>query len=235
MTTVLFLYILMCMRYENIVQGNFVSRPNRFIAYVKVQGKIHTVHVKNTGRCKELLTENAVVFLEKSDNPKRKTQYDLVAVMKGSRIINMDSQAPNRAVAEWLKKQQEYEVIKPEYKYGESRLDFFAQKGEKKTLIEVKGVTLEEDNVALFPDAPTQRGSRHLQELIKAKKDGFSAAVIFVIQMKGCTSFSPNTKRDPLFAEMLFKAKEAGVKIIAVDCRVTSLEMTIDGFVDVIL
>lgn len=224
------------MRYENVCEARFISRPNRFIARVMLNGEELTVHVKNTGRCRELLTENARVILEKSSNPNRKTQYDLIAVYKGDTLVNMDSQSPNRAVGEWLKAGGFLEnptLVKPESTFGKSRLDFYEENEKERAYIEVKGVTLEENGVARFPDAPTERGKKHLSELINAKGQGYRAAVVFVIQMKGCHLFEPNYVTDKLFAEELKRAYENGVEIIAVDCKVTPDSMVIDKRVEV--
>lgn len=226
------------MNYRNIRKGRFLNRPNRFIAQVEIDGEEHIVHVKNTGRCKELLIPGAEVFLQKSDNPLRKTQYDLVAVYKGKTLVNLDSQAPNKAVYEWLCSGGLLEnpiFIKPEAKYGNSRLDFYIENEKEKMYIEVKGVTLEANGIAKFPDAPTERGRKHLGELIKAKQEGYRAAVVFVIQMKGCHSFMPNYKNDPAFAEELKRACENGVEIIAVDCNVTPDSIAIDKRTEVLL
>ncbi len=219
------------MKYSNITQGLFISRPNRFIAKVNIDGEEQTVHVKNTGRCRELLKENAVVFLEKSSNPNRKTQYDLISIYKGDTLINMDSQSPNKVVGEWLAEGgflKNPTLIKPEAAYGNSRLDFYLKNENEKAFIEVKGVTLEVDGTARFPDAPTERGRKHLSELIRAKQNGYRAAAVFVIQMKGCKRFEPNDKTDPAFAQELKRAAENGVKIIALDCRVTQNSIKID-------
>lgn len=219
------------MEYKNIVEGRFLVRPNRFIAQVEIDGKEETVHVKNTGRCRELLVPNATVFLEKSDNDNRKTKYDLIAVYKNDILINMDSQAPNKAAGEWLKKGgliKNPDIVKAEKVFGSSRLDFYVEKGKEKAFVEVKGVTLENNGIARFPDAPTERGTKHLLELINAKKQGFRAVALFVIQMKGCRYFEPNGDTDPVFASQLKKAAKAGVEIIAVDCSVTPSSMIID-------
>lgn len=224
------------MNYNNTAKGRFINRPNRFIAQVETENQIHTVHVKNTGRCRELLTDSAVVILEESQNPARKTKYDLIAVYKGDNLINMDSQAPNKAVGEWLKKGEFIKnptLIKAEKTFGSSRLDFYVESQKEKTFIEVKGVTLEVNGVAKFPDAPTQRGAKHLKELISAKKQGYRAVVLFVIQMKGCKFFTPNADTDPLFAKALKEAKENGVEIVAADCIVTENSMTIDKSIEV--
>lgn len=218
------------MKYGNIYEGQFVSRPNRFIAYVTMNGQEEKVHVKNTGRCKELLIPGATVYLEKSDNLKRSTEYDLVAVRKGSRMINMDSQAPNRAVLEWLLKKElfsDIKRIKPEQNYGNSRIDFFIENGEDKILMEVKGVTLEKDGVVLFPDAPSERAVKHVYELIEAVKEGYQAYIMLVVQMTDIKYFMPNRETQPEFADALKEAAKAGVKIIAYDCRVTADSMEI--------
>lgn len=219
------------MKYNNIKQGLFISRPNRFIAKVNIDGEEQTVHVKNTGRCRELLKENAVVFLEKSNNPNRKTQYDLISVYKGDILINMDSQSPNKVVGEWLAEGgflKNPTLIKPEATYGNSRFDFYLENNSEKAYIEVKGVNLEVDGTAQFPDAPTERGRKHLRELIKAKQNGYRTAAVFVIQMKGCKCFEPNDKTDPAFAQELKRAVENGVEIIALDCKVTQNSIKID-------
>ncbi|MBR6548558.1 MAG: DNA/RNA nuclease SfsA [Clostridia bacterium] len=218
------------MTYPHVVQGVFLSRPNRFIAHCLINGKMEICHVKNTGRCKELLVPNATVYLQDCLSPARKTRYDLIAVEKNGILFNMDSQAPNKAVAEWLPKfLGENAVIRPEYSFGESRMDFFATVGNRKILMEVKGVTLERNAVALFPDAPTLRGVKHLRELTKAVDLGYECYVMFVIQAEGVTCFTPNRATDPAFAEALVKADEAGVKILAYDCAVTPSSMTIQN------
>lgn len=213
------------MIYDNIVQGIFLERPNRFIAYVEVEGKKETVHVKNTGRCKELLQPGAVVYLQKSANPDRKTAYDLVMVQKGERLINMDSQIPNKVVEEWLYKKQLFHdlvFVRPETKYGNSRFDFYIETATEKIFLEVKGVTLEEEGVVRFPDAPSERAVKHMEELIEARRAGYRACVIFVIQMKGVKYFTPNFDTHPEFGKVLYRAAEAGVEIFAYDCRVTT-------------
>lgn len=226
------------MNYENTLIGNFISRPNRFIAKVTADGAEQTVHVKNTGRCKELLLPNAKVVLQKSDNPNRKTLYDLIAVYKGDTLINMDSQSPNKAVYEWLKNGGYISSptrIKPEAKYGSSRLDFYIENATEKCFAEVKGVTLELNHTAVFPDAPTERGRKHITELIQAKNEGYKTAIIFVVQMKGCTKFMPNYETDMSFAKELKRAYNCGVEIIAVDCNVTESSMVIDKEIEVCL
>lgn len=212
------------MIYENIVQGKFISRPNRFIAHVEIDGEEQVVHVKNTGRCKELLVPGAIVYLEKSDNPARSTAYDLIAVQKNNRIINMDSQVPNKVVAEWLKEGSFFHdlvSLRPETTYGNSRFDFYVETKEERVFIEVKGVTLEENGLVRFPDAPSERALKHVEELIKAREAGYRAIIFFVIQMKGVKWFAPNVDTQPEFGEALVHAAKAGVEIHAYDCMVT--------------
>lgn len=226
------------MKYKNIHKGKFINRPNRFIAEVEIDGIINTVHVKNTGRCKELLTKNATVLLEKSDNPLRKTQYDLVAVYKGDRLINMDSQAPNIVFGEYLKKNElikNVTKIKPEHKFNNSRFDFYVEAENRKIFAEVKGVTLEEDNIVMFPDAPTERGLRHIQELIEACKQGYEAYCVFIVQMNNVKYFTPNIKTQPEFAQALITAENQGVNIIAYDCIVTENSLEVNNQVKIIL
>ena len=223
------------MKYNNIVEGRFESRPNRFIAYVTMNGQREKVHVKNTGRCRELLTEQATVYLEKSDNAERSTAYDLVAVRKGKRLVNMDSQAPNKAVGEWLLTGElfpDVTEVKPEKTYGNSRFDFYVEAGERKIFMEVKGVTLEKDDVVLFPDAPSERAVKHVYELIKAVEEGYEAYIMLVIQMKDVEYFVPNAEMHPEFAKALLDARRAGVKILAYDCEVTPTAMNIRKPVD---
>lgn len=224
------------MRYHNIEKGLFLERPNRFIAYVELAGRKETVHVKNTGRCKELLTRRAEIYLEKSNNPGRTTAYDLVAVKKDGRIINMDSQAPNRAVEEWLEQKllfPDLSLVRPETKYKNSRFDFYIEAGGRKIFMEVKGVTLEQDGVVLFPDAPSERAIKHVEELIAAKEEGYEAYVLFVVQMQGVSYFAPNRATQPAFADVLLRAKKAGVNILAYDCVVKPEAMAINAPVEV--
>ncbi len=226
------------MKYKNIIKGSFLSRPNRFIAYVEIQGKKETVHVKNTGRCAELLVPGASVYLQESDNPDRKTRWDLIAVEKNGRMINMDSQIPNAAVKEWLEKGNLIEGItriKPEYTYGNSRIDLYVEAGNRKILIEVKGVTLEEEGIVRFPDAPSERAVKHVEELEKAVGEGYEAYVFFVIQMRDVFYFTPNLDTHPKFAEALIQAEKAGVKIVAFDCDVEPDRIEIAREVEVIL
>ncbi|MBR5438229.1 MAG: DNA/RNA nuclease SfsA, partial [Clostridia bacterium] len=211
------------MKYNNIVKGTFLSRPNRFVANVIIDGKETAVHVKNTGRCRELLKEGAEIFLEKSSNPDRKYAYSLITVRKGDRLVNMDSQAPNKAVGEFLRESgffPDIKLIRPECKYGNSRFDFYIEYEDKKAFIEVKGVTLENDGVVSFPDAPTERGSKHLRELCSCLKEGYEAYAIFVIQMKDVLYFTANADHDPAFAEALKKSRDEGVRLLAFDCTV---------------
>ncbi len=211
------------MRYDRIGRAKFLERPNRFIAYVEIEGKKEVVHVKNTGRCAELLQPGAEVFVQKSDNPERKTQWDLIGVKKGKRMINMDSQIPNKVVEEWIRKGNLFPnatLIKPEKTYKQSRFDLYIEEGERKIFIEVKGVTLETDGVVKFPDAPTERGVKHIHELCEAVKEGYEAYIFFVIQMKGVKYFTPNMRTHAAFGQALQRASEQGVKILAYDCKV---------------
>lgn len=226
------------MKYHSVEKAIFLERPNRFIAYVELNGKRETVHVKNTGRCAELLKEHAAVYLEKSEKQDRKTAYDLIAVEKNGRLINMDSQAPNRAVEEWLLTKQlfpDLTFLRPESVYGSSRFDFYLEAGDKKVFIEVKGVTLEQENVVQFPDAPSDRALKHVEELIAAKQEGYEVYVIFVVQMQDVAYFTPNRKTQQAFAEALLRAKQAGVHIVAYDCLVEPDGMVINKPVRVVL
>ena len=226
------------MRYEKITKGKFISRPNRFKAYVELNGEEELVHVKNTGRCAELLKAGATVYVQKSDKEERKTKWDLIAVEKGERMINMDSQIPNHVVKEWLEKENLFEnitCIRPEYTYGNSRFDLYVEAGERKIFIEVKGVTLEEDGVVRFPDAPSERAVKHVEELQKAVKDGYEAYAFFVIQMKDVRYFTPNRQTHPEFAEALAEAERNGVKILAYDCSVTEDSIELGKEVPVVL
>lgn len=223
------------MQYTNMVSGRFLTRPNRFIAYVEMDGNVEICHVKNTGRCRELLPQGAQVWCQKSDNPNRKTQFDLITVRKGNRLINMDSQAPNAAAKEWLLAGGlgSIEKLKPESFHGESRFDFFFEKDGRPCLLEVKGVTLENDGICAFPDAPTERGARHLRELAQAAKAGYGAYVLFVIQMKNVQYLHPNDATDPAFGAALREAAAAGVQIFAMDCQVTEDSMVIADPVEI--
>jgi len=224
------------MVYKNTVKARFLSRPNRFIAYTELNGETVIAHVKNTGRCRELLTTGVDVILEKSENQSRKTPFDLVAVYKNGILINMDSQAPNAVFGEWLKKTDffgEITLIRPEFKYKNSRFDFYLEAGERKIFVEVKGVTLEEEGVVMFPDAPTERGVKHLKELCEARAEGYEAYVFFIIQMEKCKYFIPNEKTHKEFAETLRHAAENGVTVKAVCCNVSERSLEISDFVEV--
>lgn len=224
------------MKYDRMLPGIFKSRPNRFIANIEVNGKIEVCHVKNTGRCKELLTLDANVFVQESNNPNRKTKFSLISVKKDKKLINMDSQVPNKVVHEWILKGGLFKnitLIKPESKYNNSRFDFYVEADNKKIFIEVKGVTLEDKGVVRFPDAPTERGVKHIKELCDAISEGYEAYVIFVIQMKDVLYFEPNSETHKAFAEALKYAKKSGVNILAVDCDVTKDTIEIRDFVDI--
>jgi len=218
------------MIYANTTVGIFIQRPNRFIAHVEVDGEIVVAHVKNTGRCKELLYPGAKVILQKSNNPERKTPYDLIAVWKDNRLVNVDSQAPNKVFFDHLQSGQYIDgitLIKPEAKCGGSRFDFYVETIERKIFIEVKGVTLEQDGVVLFPDAPTERGVKHLNELARCVCKGYDAQAVFIIQMNDVRYFTPNNKTHPAFGEALVAAEKAGVTVVALDCVVTPDSMVI--------
>lgn len=227
------------MKYHNISEAKFLSRPNRFIAYVELNGERTRVHVKNTGRCRELLRENVPVYLEKSANPARATEYDLVAVEKADRLVNIDSNAPNKVVAEWLQKKllfPDLTLIRPETVYRNSRFDFYLETASgRKIFMEVKGVTLENDDQAAFPDAPSERAVKHVEELMSARQDGYEAYVLFVIQLKDVASFSPNREAQPAFGDILIKARRAGVKVLAYDCEVGKDSLELRKEVPVIL
>ena len=224
------------MKYKNIIKAKFISRPNRFIAHVEIDGKTEIAHVKNTGRCKELLKEGATVYVQKSDNPLRKTKYDLITVEKNKMLINMDSQAPNKVFGEWVKQgnlTSNISLIKPECKYGNSRFDFYIETDERKLFVEIKGVTLEENGVVLFPDAPTERGVKHIRELCECVSKGYEGYIFFIIQMEKCNYFTPNKLTHSEFAEALKFASKCGVNIKALNCTVTSDELKILNEVEV--
>ena len=224
------------MTYPNSIPARFLSRPNRFVAQVELDGVETTVHVKNTGRCRELLVPGARVWLVKSDNPSRKTAYDLVAVEKGDRLINMDSQAPNAVFGEWAQAGwfvPGLTLLEPEYKHGDSRFDFCWEAGDRKGFVEVKGVTLEQDGAVYFPDAPTQRGIKHLHGLTTCLDEGYEAAVCFVIQMEQAYFFSPNDETHPAVGEALRQAHAAGVRVLALSCSVTPDSLSISAPVPV--
>ena len=222
------------MIYENIQEGIFLERPNRFIAIVAIGGKQEICHVKNTGRCKELLVFGATVYLQKTANPNRKTQYDLIAVKKGDRLINIDSQAPNAAVGDYLPTLfSDGTLFRAETVFGRSRFDYYVETPSRRIFLEVKGVTLEENGVVRFPDAPTERGIKHIRELADCVRQGYEAYILFVIQMKDVRYFAPNDKTHLAFGEALREAKKAGVKILAKDCLVTPDSMTIADAVEI--
>ena len=224
------------MIYKQVKQGKFISRPNRFIANIEIDGDTQVCHVKNTGRCRELLIPGTRVFVQKSDNPMRKTIYDLISVYKDDMLINMDSQAPNRVFYEWAKQSGYFKnltYIKPEYKYKNSRFDFYIEADGKKIFVEVKGVTLENEGIVSFPDAPTQRGVKHINELIDAVNSGYEAYVFFIIQMERCTCFTPNAENHKEFADALANAKEKGVIIKALNCTVTPESLEAKDFIEV--
>lgn len=229
------------MKYKQIVDGIFLARPNRFIAHVELDGKKENVHVKNTGRCKELLIPGSRVYLWVADNPDRKTKYDLIAVEKQRDgktplLINMDSQVANDAAEEWLLKGELFSkdaVVRREVKFGNSRFDFYVEDGKRKAFLEVKGVTLEHDGVASFPDAPTQRGIKHIKELVQCMQEGYEAYILFVIQMKEIALFHPNDATHPAFGDALREAAAAGVKLLARDCIVTADSIELDAPVNI--
>ena len=215
------------MRYSNITKGTFLDRPNRFIAHVEMDGRRETVHVKNTGRCRELLLPGAEVWLTAPGTEGRKTKYDLVTVRKeNGMLVNIDSQAPNAVVREWLERQG-YDVIVPEYSYGDSRIDFYLERGMEKTLMEVKGCTLEIDGIGYFPDAPTDRGVKHLRELANAVKNGYRTVIAFAIQMDGIMEVRPNIQTHPEFGSAMQEAAEAGVEILFLPCHVQTDQLKI--------
>ena len=219
------------------VLGVFLSRPNRFVAHVQIDGKTEICHVKNTGRCRELLPAGAKVWCQESDNPARKTRFDLITVQKGERLINMDSQAPNVAAKEWLLAGGLGKIteLRPETVHGDSRFDFSFVKDGKRCFLEVKGVTLENDGICAFPDAPTERGAKHLRGLARAAEEGFGAYVLFVVQMENVRYLHPNDATDPAFGTALREAAAAGVEILAMECKVTPESMTIHKSLPVIL
>ena len=220
------------MQYTNVMVGKFIARPNRFIAHVEIAGREEIVHVKNTGRCKELLLPGVTVYVQHFPEGKRKTKYDLIAVEKQNILINMDSQAPNKVVQEWLVAKEPFGKItylKPECKHGDSRFDFYLETEAKKIFIEVKGVTLEEKGVVMFPDAPTERGVKHVQELCHCLEQGYEAAIIFVVQMSGSRYFTPNRRTHAAFATALEQAAASGVQLMALTCAVTPDSLIING------
>lgn len=224
------------MKYKNVKSGIFISRPNRFIAEVEIDGEKKICHVKNTGRCRELLIPGVKVILEHSDNPARRTEYDLVAVYKSKMLINVDSQAPNKVFGEWIPHSELFKnltLIKPEYTYGNSRFDFYIEADGKRILAEIKGVTLERGGVVLFPDAPTERGVKHTRELIEARQKGFETFIFFIIQMENCKYFTPNAATHKEFADALADAYSKGVNVYALTCNVTENSLEIADFVPI--
>ena len=224
------------MRYPNIHRAVFLDRPNRFVAHCEMEGQQLTVHVKNTGRCRELLPPGVRVWCEVAQNPQRKTKFDLITVQKGDRLINMDSQAPNAVLGEWLRAGgllPQPTLVKGEATRGASRLDFYVESPTRRAWIEVKGVTLEEEGHARFPDAPTQRGIKHLEELETCVRDGFEAYAVFVVQMEGVVDFAPNRRTHPAFGDALVHAVQNGVQILALDCTVTPESLQIRSRVPV--
>lgn len=222
------------MVYHNIQQGIFLERPNRFIAYVEIDGKVHKCHVKNTGRCRELLVPGAIVYLQGFDKPSRKTAYDLISVYKGERLINLDSQAPNAVFGEFIPKLfEDIKLVRREYTYKSSRFDFYIEDGERKIFVEVKGVTLEEGGVVSFPDAPTERGLKHIRELMDARENGYECYLFFVVQMQGINYFTPNDATQKEFGQALREARQAGVNLLAYDCIVSSEQIFISNFVEI--
>ena len=224
------------MYYKNVYQGRFLERPNRFIAYVEIGTNREVVHVKNTGRCKELLIPGATVYVQKAEGSSRKTEWDLIGVKKGERIINIDSQAPNKVVEEWIEAGHlfsDISLIKKEVVYKKSRFDLYVESNNRKILIEVKGVTLEENGIVTFPDAPSERAVKHVKELCEAVEEGYEAIIFFVIQMKHAIYFTPNCQMHPAFYDTLVRAVQAGVKIMAYDCEVENNYLKINEEVTV--
>jgi sugar fermentation stimulation protein A len=224
------------LKYKNIKPAKFISRPNRFVAHIEIDGKQEICHVKNTGRCRELLLPGAEIFVQEANNSNRKTKYDLIGVYKGERLINIDSQVPNKVFHEWAKSSnffQEMKLIKPECRYKSSRMDFYIETGARKIFVEIKGVTLEDNGVVLFPDAPTERGIKHINHLCRCIDEGFEAYLFFIIQMKDVLYFTPNNKTHQAFGEALNNAGKYGVNIIALDCEVAADSIVARDFVEV--
>ena len=212
------------MKYENVKKAKFLSRPNRFIANIELDGEVYVAHVKNTGRCRELLVEGAEIYVQEFDSDTRKTKFDVITVKKGERLINMDSQVPNQVFREWVESEKFTEnvtLIRPETFYGDSRFDFYIEAGHRKIFVEIKGVTLEEDGIVRFPDAPTERGVKHLRELMDAAEDGYEAHVVFIVQMDRVSHLEPNDATHPQFGQVLREAAQKGVLVTALCCRIT--------------
>jgi sugar fermentation stimulation protein len=232
------------MIYERIRPAVFIDRPNRFIANIEINGRRAVCHVKNTGRCRELLVPGATIYVQdfRGDSPaislSRKTRYDLISVQKGNRLVNIDSAAPNKVFAEWVRSGglfQHIELIRPEYRYGSSRFDFYVEADGRRSFVEIKGATLEEDGVARFPDAPTERGVKHLRELVSCTEAGYAAYAVFIVQMKGVRYLEPNWGTHPAFGKALQDAKLGGVNVLAVDCHVTENSISAADFVEVFI
>lgn len=224
------------MKYDNVRCAVFVNRINRFTANIEVDGQIHLCHVKNTGRLRELLIKGTTCYVQEHDSTERKTKYSLIAVQKGKSVVNIDSQAPNKVFYEWVREGGFLDgvtLIKPEKTYGNSRFDCYIETEEEKIFVEVKGVTLEKSGIALFPDAPTERGVKHLRELCECVKQGYRAYIVFVVQMKGTYAFSPNTETHKEFADVLFECREKGVNIVCVDCDVAPDTLKISKEIEV--
>lgn len=224
------------MKYQNITEGKFLSRPNRFIANIEINGKVEVCHIKNTGRLGELLVKDARVIVQDCQSFERKTQYDLIAVYKGDRLFNIDSQAPNKVFGEWVEASGYFgkvKSVKPEQRFQSSRFDFLLETDTRRIFVEVKGVTLEQNGVVMFPDAPTERGVKHINELQRAMDEGFGAAICFVVKLDGAEYFTPNKNTHPEFAEALKAAKDKGVEVLCVDCCVKPDSLEIKGFVPV--
>jgi len=222
--------------YKNIKEARFINRPNRFIANIEIEGKSQLCHVKNTGRCKELLTPGAKVFVQESDNFKRKTKYDLISIYKGDMLVNIDSSAPNKVFYEWLTDsdiKEDILFVKLEAQYKNSRFDFYIETAKSRGFVEVKGVTLEKDGVALFPDAPTERGVKHLNELIDARQNGYAAWIIFIIQMQKVSYFMPNEAMHKTFSDALKAAQKQNVDMAALDCKVTRNSIIIENHIKI--
>lgn len=226
------------MKYDKIEEAVFLERPNRFIANVEIGGRKEICHVKNTGRCRELLIPGSVIYVQRCDNPSRKTKYDLIGVRKNGNIINMDSQIPNKVVYDWVLERGYFKnitLVRPETRYGGSRFDLYIEADGRRIFMEVKGVTLEEEGIARFPDAPTIRGVKHIRELQSCMTEGYEAFLFFVIQMKHVTSFEPNDRTHPQFGDACREAKKAGVHILAYDCVVSRDSITIDKEIKITL
>lgn len=224
------------MKYQNIKKAKFISRPNRFIANIEIDGKIQIAHVKNTGRCRELLVPGAEIYVQEFDSDTRKTKFDLITVKKGQRLINMDSQVPNRVFREWVESGNFTDgvtLIRPETFFGDSRFDFYIEAGDRKIFIEVKGVTLEENGIVRFPDAPTDRGVKHLRELMGAIDVGYEAQVVFIVQMDDVSHFEPNDMTHPEFGQVLREAVKKGVSVTALYCKITPDSIEAVGEVEV--